>query len=224
MNDDLYTKSVEPHLHLQAASALLDIDEGDLPFAAYRKGSFMDHRGSSVITQQEGACARKIHFSDGTCTQVDAEDYPFLSEFIWSRGSHGDGRTYVYRYETVEQGSNKLYIHRVILAAGSDEMVDHINGDTLDNRRANLRITTSQGNAQNRAKVRTYKKKRPTSPYKGVSWVKARGMYRAYMHLNGKQIHLGYFVDPVEAAKAYDRVVTEHYEVCRLNFAHQEED
>ena len=224
MNDDLYTKSVEPHLHLQAASPLLDIDEGDLSFAAYRKGSFMDHRGSSVITQQEGACARKIHFSDGTFTLVDAEEYPLHSEFIWSRGLHGDGRPYVYRYETAEHGSKKLYIHRVILAAGPNETVDHINGDTLDNRRANLRITNSQGNAQNRAKVRTYKKKLPTSAYIGVSWVKTRGIYRAYIHLNRKQIHLGYFVDPVEAAKAYDRVATEHYEVCRFNFAHQEED
>jgi len=223
MNDDLYTKSVEPHLHLQAASPLLDIDEGDLPFAAYRKGNFMDHRGSSVITQQEGACARKIHFSDGTFTQVDAEDYPLLSEFIWSRGSHGDGRTYVYRYETAEQGSKKLYIHRVILAAGANEQVDHINGDTLDNRRANLRITTSQGNAQNRAKFRTYKKKLPTCIYKGVSWVKANGKYRAYICPNGTQIHLGYFVDPVEAAKAYDRAAAELYEVCRLNFEHQED-
>jgi len=224
MNDDLYTKSVEPHLHLQAAASLLDTDEGDLPFAAYRKGSFMDHRGSSVITQLEEAYARKIHFSDGTFTLVDAEGYPFLSEFIWSRGLHGGGKTYVYRYETAEHGSKKLYIHRVILAAGPNEMVDHINGDTLDNRRANLRITTSQGNAQNRAKVRTYKKKLPTSVYIGVSWVKARGVYRAYIRLNGKQIHLGYFVDPVEAAKAYDRAATEHYEVCRLNFAHQEEN
>jgi hypothetical protein len=224
MNDDLYTKSVEPHLHLQAASPLLDIDEGDLSFAAYRKGSFMDHRGSSVITQQEGASARKIHFSDGTFTLVDAEEYPLLSEFIWSRGLHGDGRPYVYRYETAEHGSKKLYIHRVILAAGPNEMVDHINGDTLDNRRANLRITTSQGNAQNRAKVRTYKKLPPTCPYKGVTRVKASGMYWARICLNGERIHLGYFVDPVEAAKAYDRAATEHYEVYRLNFAHQEED
>jgi HNH endonuclease/AP2 domain len=224
MNDDLYRKSAGPHFPLQGASPLLDIDEGDLPFAACRNDSIMDHRGSSLITQQEGACARRIHFSDGTFTLVDAEDYPFLSELIWSRGLHGGGNTYVYRYETAEQDSKKLYIHRVILAAGPNEMVDHINGDTLDNRQANLRITTSQGNAQNRAKVRTYKKKRPTSPYKGVSRVKARGMYRAYMHLNGKQIHLGYFADPIEAAKAYDRAVTEHYDVCRLNFAHQEED
>jgi hypothetical protein len=224
MNDDLYTKSVEPHLPEQAASPLLDADEDDLAFAAYRKGSIMDHRGSSAITQQEGACTGKIFFGDGTFTLVDAEDYPVLSEFNWSRGSDGDGRTYVYRFEIAEHGKKKIYMHRDILAAGTDEKVDHLNGDTLDNRRCNLRITTPQGNAQNRAKMRTYKKKPPTCFYKGVSWVEATGKYRACISPNGERIHLGYFMDPVEAAKAYDRAAAEHYEVCRLNFAHQEED
>jgi hypothetical protein len=224
MNDDLYTEDVEPHLPEQAVSPLLDADEDHLAFAAHRKGSIIDHRGSSAITQQEGACARKIFFGDGTFTLVDADDYPVLSEFNWSRGSDGSGRMYVCRFETAEHCQKKIYIHRVILAAGPNETVDHINGDTLDNRRANLRITTSQGNAQNRAKVRTYKKMLPTCPYKGVTRVKPSGMYWARICLNGERIHLGYFADPVEAAKAYDRAVTEHYEVCRLNFAHQEED
>src|SRR5215212_11052114 len=151
--------------------------------ADYRNDGITEHHELGAPAQQDEPSTRKIHFGDGTFTLVDAQDYPFLSEFNWSRGSHGVGRTYVYRYETAERGSKKIYIHRAILAAGPNEQVDHINGNTLDNRRANLRITTSQGNAQNRAKFRTYKKKRPTSPYKGVSWVKARGMYRAYMHL-----------------------------------------
>ena len=224
MNDDLYTKSVEPHLHLQAASPLLDIDEDDLVLVAHRKNSLIKHQGSGVTTWQDEACTRKIYFGDGTFTLVDAEDYPFLSEFNWSRGSDGDGRNYVYRYETAEHGSKKIYMHRVILAAGTNEKVDHINGDTFDNRRINLRITTPRGNAQNRAKVRTYKKKPPTCPYKGVSLVGATGKYRAYIFLNGKQIHLGCFADPVEAGKAYDRAAIEYYGVCRLNFAHQEED
>src|SRR5215204_58180 len=145
MQDDPYTQGVEPRPPEQSASPLLDPGEDDLVFAEHRKDSLIEHHGSGVTTQQNGVCTRKIHFADGTFTLVDAEDYPFLSEFNWSRGSDGDGRMYVYRYETAAHGSKKIYIHRVILAAGANEKVDHINGDTLDNRRGNLRITTSQG-------------------------------------------------------------------------------
>jgi HNH endonuclease/AP2 domain len=224
MHDDPYTKGVEPRPPEQTASVLSGADAGDLAFSAPWKGSITEHLEPGATSQQNEPLTRKIHFADGTFTLVNDEDYAFLSEFNWSRGSDGDGRNYVYRYETAERDSKKLYIHRAILAAGANEKVDHINGDTLDNRRSNLRITTSQGNAQNRAKVRTYKKMPPTCPYKGVTRIKATGKYKAYIRLNGKQIHLGYFVDPVEAAKAYDRAATEHYEVCRLNFEYQEED
>jgi hypothetical protein len=224
MNDDLRTKGAEPRLRKQAASPLVDVDVDDLAFEAYRKGGIMEPRGSSAVTEQDGSRASMIFFGDGTFTLVDAEDYPVLSEFNWSRGSDGSGRMYVYRYETSELGRKKIYMHRVILAAGADEKVDHINGSPFDNRRCNLRITTPQGNAQNRAKTRTYKKKLPTCSYKGVTWDKARSKYRARIYPNGELIHLGYFVDPVEAAKAYDRAAAEHYAVCRRNFENQEEN
>ena len=101
-------------------------------------------------------------------------------------------------------------MHRLIAGAVDGEVVDHINGDGLDNRRSNLRRCSHRENMRNR---RGHGKR----PFKGVE---ARGnRWRASIMLDGKAINLGRFDTAIEAAVAYDIGARErHGTFARLNF------
>ena len=77
--------------------------------------------------------------------------------------------------------------------------VDHINHQTLDNQRANLRVCTRSQNMMNM-------RKRPgcSSRFKGVCWNKANDNWIAYIMVNYCQKTIGYFDDEVDAARAYN--------------------
>lgn len=115
-----------------------------------------------------------------------------------------------------------MYMHRVILEhhgllEGGKE-VDHIDGNPLNNQKSNLRVVTQQQNNWNQHKVTG------TSQYKGVCWDKRAKKWMAYVSLDRKQKHLGYFTDEKEAAKAYDEAAKEHFgEYAKLNFPHDKE-
>lgn len=74
-------------------------------------------------------------------------------------------------------------MHRLIMGFPVNMEVDHINGDTLDNRRCNLRICTHAENMANRKIHRDN-----TSGYRGVYWSKERNMWRVQIYINGKKI------------------------------------
>ncbi len=76
---------------------------------------------------------------------------------------------------------------------------DHINGNTLDNRRANLRNCSAAENARNASK-----QSGTSTPYKGVSLRKDYGLYRARIRVNGHLIDLGNFKTAIEASIAYE--------------------
>jgi len=84
-------------------------------------------------------------------TIVDLEDFNYLSSFSWAKKSCHKGK---YIYAKLDPQSGNTPLHRFILSALPGEFVDHKNGNTLDNRRANLRICNPKENAQNR-KVRS---------------------------------------------------------------------
>lgn len=101
-------------------------------------------------------------------------------------------------YWTVGICGKRHYAHRVIVAMHTGEfpdMVDHINGNGLDNRIENLRACTKSQNMMNMATP-----KHNTSGFKGVGWSKQMNKWRAHISLDGKLMHLGYF-DDIEAAK-----------------------
>lgn len=112
------------------------------------------------------------------------------------------------------------YMHYIILSRMLErelsrlERVDHINRDTLDNRRENLRLATHSQNAINRGKHRDN-----TSGYKGVSWFKRDQKWKAQIVTNRKHTYLGLFDNPIDAALAYDQAAKElHGEFANLNF------
>lgn len=79
-------------------------------------------------------------------------------------------------------------------------VIDHINGDTQDNRISNLRSVTQAQNSRNQKAA-----KNNASGFKGVHWHSRLKKWAASIRLDGKLHHLGYFGTPIEAAEAYDR-------------------
>jgi len=99
---------------------------------------------------------------------------------------------------------SKTYDASSAAAAAKLRHVDHINGDKLDNRRANLRIATAFENAQNRHVARG------ASSHRGVVWHKGAGKWMAQAHLAGVQHYLGLFDREEDAAKAAAAFRAEH--------------
>jgi hypothetical protein len=98
---------------------------------------------------------------------------------------------------------------------GAAEEVDHRNRQRDDNRLENLRPATTRQNAAN-----TGPRRRNKSGYKGVSPFKTRDCWRAVIFVDGKQKHLGYFDDPIDAARCYDAAAKAlHGEFAWLNNA-----
>jgi hypothetical protein len=81
---------------------------------------------------------------------------------------------------------------------GRREHVDHVDGNTLNNTRANLRIATPTQSHWN-----SRKRSNNTSGYKGVSWDKRAKVWAATFKINGRCIHLGCFDTPGKAHAAY---------------------
>lgn len=141
------------------------------------------------------------------CILVDPED-AWLLEYKWQVVANSHGRTsYAWRRVYVPgEKLRSLSLHRVVLRA-PQSIVDHVNGNGLDNRRANLRVATL---AQNQANC--LPRKHNTSGYKGVAWGKVVQMWRAQIGGgDGKRKHLGYFATPEEAAKTYDKALIERF-------------
>ncbi len=104
----------------------------------------------------------RVPLPDGQFAPVDKDDAERVARYRWSikRASMGN---YAMCRAIVNGKRSTIYMHRFIVGAEADQIVDHINGDKLDNRRCNLRVCSIQENNQNRASS-----KKGSSPYKGV--------------------------------------------------------
>ena len=163
-----------------------------------------------------GRDVRVIALTRFKFTIVDSEDYERLNKFRWA-AYRGENLWYASRHKVLKaDGSNRgtIWMHRELVKAPKNRVVDHYNQNGLDNRKENLRVATKAQNAYNCKK----KSGRYTSEFKGVS--KSDDRWHSRIFFNGRQIHLGSFGTEIAAAKAYDEAAKKyHGEFARLNFA-----
>lgn len=146
---------------------------------------------------------KEIVLKGGDIALVDDEDYPLLSRYEWQRsGSAGYAATTM---QTAGGKNYTIYMHKLIM--GGFWIIDHINLDPLDNRKANLRRATKQQNEWNKAKFKTSRGMPPTSKYKGVSLQGNRWNAKIMRH---KVLYdLGSYKTEEEAARAYNKKAKE---------------
>jgi hypothetical protein len=158
---------------------------------------------------------RRIPLTRDKYAIVDPEDYERLNKYKW-HAKKCKNTFYACRTQGSRRNKTEIKIHREVIKPPAGMLVDHINHNGLDNRKANLRPATHQQNIFNR----TYKnKKGSSSKYKGVSWTPHVKMWRVRVWFNYKSKNIGYFNDEIEAAKAYDEAVKKyHGDFAVLNF------
>lgn len=141
---------------------------------------------------------KQIPLSQGKVALVDDSDFERVNQYKWFVAHT---RTYYYaaRHSSGVPTRKLEFMHRFILNAPAEFMVDHRDGNGLNNTRQNLRIATVAQNGYNR-KV----SKNSTSGFKGVTWVGQHHRWRATIKVDGKRIYLGEFRNPHDAARAYD--------------------
>lgn len=146
-----------------------------------------------------------IKLRNGELAKVDDEKFESLNKHRWYL-SHG--------YAMRKSNGESLFMHRELMNTPEGFDTDHINHDKLDNRLENLRICTVSQNQQNRRKTTGI----TTSKFKGVSWDKSVGLWRASIKINDKRTTIGRYVTEEAAGLAYNEYAKEHFgEYANLN-------
>lgn len=158
-----------------------------------------------------------IHLTKSYYCLVDIQDWKWLSKWRWT-ASEGGRKDKRYVYATRQKATGRApgrteLMHREITNAAKGQQVDHLNHNTLDNRRANLRIGTHAENCQNRRKLNGCQ-----SRFKGVTRCSGSSTWQASVKHQGKRIHLGCFKTEEEAARARDAAVVKYHANATLNF------
>jgi hypothetical protein len=129
----------------------------------------------------------------GSFATVSEEDAPLLSKFTWYQTDKG--------YAATSISGATVLMHRFVMdAKGRNNIVDHINGDRLDNRRENLRIVSHSVNNQSRSPIKKF-------PFIGVYFNKERRKYYAEFKKEKVRKKMGPFETPFDAALSYDREI-----------------
>lgn len=144
---------------------------------------------------------KTIPLTQGQVALVDDEDFEKVSKVKWYCANL-HGKLYAVRCIMRRGKKTTVYMHRVILECRKSQSIDHINGDGLNNQKANLRKCRQGLNMRNRLIS-----KNNSSGFKGVHWWHKKGQWGkfvAYIRHRTKSIFLGSFREALDAAKAYD--------------------
>ncbi len=155
---------------------------------------------------------KEIYLTRGKVALVDDDDYENLNRFKWCAASIRSGKYYI--AERRISKTKCVLMHRVIMECPDSMCVDHINHDTLDNRKENLRVCTNWENKMNQKL-----QENNTSGYKNVSLFKRGPKWRARIKYKSKELHIGCFKSKIEAALAHDEYASKLYgNFALLNF------
>lgn len=152
----------------------------------------------------------------GKFVLVSSCDYKILSKYKWWVKFSGINKEQIYIKTAFTINGKQRYfsIHRFIMKPKIDEEVDHINGNSFDNRRSNLRICTTAEN------VRNSKKRKDTNhKYKGTVFVKRLNRWRARIQCNGKRYtsSRSYKTEKEAAEKYNEMAIQYHGSFAKLN-------
>jgi hypothetical protein len=155
----------------------------------------------------------QIPLTRGAVALVDECDAEIVLRYRWHSMRRPNGILYA---RTDVMGKSVL-MHRIIMGCSSPNVIDHVDGDGLNNQRANLRICTQQMNCGN-----ARKRVSGASIYKGI--FRHRAKWQASIGCDGKVVHLGTFESEMDAALAYDAAAREAFSTfAALNFPREGE-
>jgi len=157
---------------------------------------------------------KEIQLTQGKVAIVDDEDYEYLNQFKWFANLQGK-KFYARTNIPNKKGKRgSMLMHRLILnMLNSKLQVDHLNHYTLDNRKCNIRICTQSDNLKNRMI-----NKNNSTGYKGVVYNKSNKKFIAKIGVNKNIIYIGVFIDPIDAALAYNAAALKyHGEFANIN-------
>lgn len=144
---------------------------------------------------------KKINLTKGKFALVDDRDYEWLNQYKWLATNRYAARA---TYVTGNGKQTWIFMHKLIANAPKNMEVDHINHNTFDNRRKNLRVATHQQNSFNH----------PGYGTRGITKVTNRPLNKPYcvrLMINGKNLFLGYYGTIEEAQEAWKRAATKYY-------------
>ncbi|MBN2269111.1 MAG: hypothetical protein JXN61_00760 [Sedimentisphaerales bacterium] len=150
---------------------------------------------------------RLIPLTQGKFALVDAADFDRLNQYTWYTMVCGR-TTYAFR----RANGKHIFMHRQIMKTPKGQVVDHINHNGIDNRRANMRNCYPRHNMYNARARRGTSRYRGVCRHHGVKW-------SADISYLWVRVHIGLFTDEVEAARARDRMaIMLHGRYAYLNF------
>ena len=134
---------------------------------------------------------KKIKLTKGRFALVDDDDFEYLNQSNWNAVHNPNEDTF--------RVVGTITMSRIIMKCPADFVVDHINHDTLNNCKDNLRIVTRSQNMMNQTP-----QKNTSSKFKGVYWSYKSNKWITQIFFKGKHIHLGCFDDEVLASRVYN--------------------
>lgn len=182
----------------------------------HNNGNPLDHRRSNLSVKARGTWHRDRPIMEGTMLirtkrgdiKVDDTDAQLLSSYTVSVAIRKkDGYLVAVAYPRGSVSHSGTTLGRIIMDAKEGDFIDHVNHDTLDNRRVNLRICSYEQNCWNT-------RPRSRCGFKGVTQVKGpKGAprWRALLSANGERYYLGVHETPEQAARAFDNAAKKYH-------------
>ena len=172
------------------------------------------------MTQPQYQPYRTIPLTQGQYALVDESDYEYLNQWKWfaqkdcrSGAFYAVREAFSQRYG-IRRRQRAIRMHRQIAGDPEGMVVDHLDHNTLNNQRHNLRIATHSENSFNVRKSNAIK----SSQYKGVSWWAAKNRWRVMIMAKGKSKYIGRFRSEEDAARAYNEAAIKmHGEFACVN-------